>query len=159
MSERPTPETDAFIEASPETDLRLRMAVEEALMHLETNYDIDGATMAASDAAITLRAALKNYGSDPKEMSTTQMELSERPTPETDAFIEALNDDWDVEFAELTTHAKKLERERDEAREDAKRAIYDAAQETIKVSTVKSHWIEACRERDEARAENKRPIN
>lgn len=40
--------------------------------------------------------------------------------------------------------------ERDEAREDAKRATYDAAQETIKVSTVKSHWIEACRERDEA---------
>jgi hypothetical protein len=44
-----------------------------------------------------------------------------------------------------------LKRERDEAREDAKRATYDAAQETIKVSTVKSHWIEACRERDEAR--------
>lgn len=43
------------------------------------------------------------------------------------------------------------ERERDEAREEAKRATYDAAQETIKVSTVKSHWIEACRERDEAR--------
>jgi uncharacterized coiled-coil DUF342 family protein len=47
--------------------------------------------------------------------------------------------------------ARKLERERDEAREDAKRATYDAAQETIKVSTVKSHWIEACRERDIAR--------
>ena len=40
-----------------------------------------------------------------------------------------------------------------DAQEDAKRATYDAAQETIKVSTVKSHWIEACRERDEARAE------
>jgi hypothetical protein len=37
-------------------------------------------------------------------------------TPETDAFIEALNDDWDYEFAALTAHAKKLERERDEAR-------------------------------------------
>jgi hypothetical protein len=47
--------------------------------------------------------------------------------------------------------ARKLERERDKAREDAKRATYDAAKETIKVSTVKSHWIEACRERDEAR--------
>ena len=42
-------------------------------------------------------------------------------------------------------------RERDEAREDAKRATYDATQETIKASTVKSHWIEACRERDIAR--------
>jgi hypothetical protein len=46
-------------------------------------------------------------------------------TPETDAFIEALNEpclqevtwcDWDYEFAALTAHAKKLERERDEAR-------------------------------------------
>jgi hypothetical protein len=37
-------------------------------------------------------------------------------TPETDAFIESLNDDWDYEFAALTAHAKKLERERDEAR-------------------------------------------
>ena len=45
----------------------------------------------------------------------------------------------------------RVTRERDEAREDARRATYDAAQETIKVSTVKSHWIEACRERDEAR--------
>ena len=43
---------------------------------------------------------------------------------------------------------EQMERERDKAREDAKRATYDAAQETIKVSTVKSHWIEACRERD-----------
>jgi len=37
-------------------------------------------------------------------------------TPETDAFIECLNDDWDVEFATLTAHAKKLERERNDAR-------------------------------------------
>ena len=47
--------------------------------------------------------------------------------------------------------AQQRLRELNEAREDAKRATYDAAQETIKVSTVKSHWIEACRERDEAR--------
>jgi hypothetical protein len=46
---------------------------------------------------------------------------------------------------------EQMERERNEAREEARRATYDAAQETIKVSTVKSHWIEACRERDEAR--------
>jgi hypothetical protein len=39
-------------------------------------------------------------------------------TPETDAFIELLNDDWDVEFAAVTAHAKKLERERDELRSD-----------------------------------------
>jgi hypothetical protein len=49
---------------------------------------------------------------------------------------------------------EQMERERDEAREDAKRATYDAAQETIKVSTVKSHWIEACRERDHWKSES-----
>ena len=38
-------------------------------------------------------------------------------TPETDAFIDSLNDDWDYEFAALTAHARKLERERDKARD------------------------------------------
>ena len=38
-------------------------------------------------------------------------------TPETDAFIASLNDDWDYEFAALTSHAKKLERELRKARE------------------------------------------
>jgi hypothetical protein len=37
-------------------------------------------------------------------------------TPETDAFIEALNDDWDYEFAALTSHSMNMERQRDEAR-------------------------------------------
>jgi uncharacterized coiled-coil DUF342 family protein len=75
-------------------------------------------------------------------------------TPETDAYVAKLAHDWVLDFGAfdlLLTHARKLEQERDEAREDAKRATYDAAQETIKVSTVKSHWIEACRERDIAR--------
>ena len=58
-----------------------------------------------------------------------------------------LQDQRDFAMSEM----ERLRRERDEAREDAKRATYDAAQETIKVSTVKSHWIEACRERGEAR--------
>ena len=38
-------------------------------------------------------------------------------TPQTNAFIESLHDDWDVEFASLTAHAKKLERERDALKE------------------------------------------
>jgi hypothetical protein len=37
-------------------------------------------------------------------------------TPETDAFIEGLNDDWDYEFAALTSHAKQLERNLNKAR-------------------------------------------
>jgi hypothetical protein len=40
-------------------------------------------------------------------------------TPETDAFIEGLNDDWDVEFAALTTHAKRMEAQRNQWRECA----------------------------------------
>jgi hypothetical protein len=44
-------------------------------------------------------------------------------TLETDAFIEGLNDDWDVEFAALTAFAKQLERERDQARMES--AIFE----------------------------------
>jgi uncharacterized Zn finger protein (UPF0148 family) len=42
-------------------------------------------------------------------------------------------------------------RERDEVLEQCKRAEYDAAQETIKNSILKGHWITACRERDQWR--------
>lgn len=38
-------------------------------------------------------------------------------TPETDAFLRDLNDYSDVELRAMTEHARKLERERDEARE------------------------------------------
>jgi selenocysteine lyase/cysteine desulfurase len=41
--------------------------------------------------------------------------MSERPTPETDAFLRDLNDYSDVELRAMTDHARKLERERDEA--------------------------------------------
>jgi hypothetical protein len=58
-----------------------------------------------------------------------------------------------AEVAMLKQGMVMLAQERNEAREDVKRATYDAAQETIKVGTVKSHWIEACRERDEARVQ------
>jgi len=37
---------------------RLRGAINSALMHLETNYDIDGASMKDSDAARKLRSAI-----------------------------------------------------------------------------------------------------
>jgi hypothetical protein len=58
-----------------------------------------------------------------------------------------------AEVAMLKQGMVMLAQERNEAREDAKRATYDAAQETMKVSAAKSHWIEACRERDEARVQ------
>jgi multidrug efflux pump subunit AcrA (membrane-fusion protein) len=59
-----------------------------------------------------------------------------------------------AEVALLQGQARILAEERNEAREDAKRATYDAAQETIKVSTAKSHWIEACCERDHWKSES-----
>jgi hypothetical protein len=36
-------------------------------------------------------------------------------TPETDALLDRLNDDWDVEFAAVTNLAKRLERQRNAA--------------------------------------------
>jgi hypothetical protein len=39
-----------------------------------------------------------------------------RSTPETDAFLRDLNDYSDIELRAMTEHARKLERERDEAR-------------------------------------------
>ena len=83
-------------------------------------------------------------------------------TPETDAEQFAVNPHGldggrEMTYSDCFTNEQlhhalaKAVAERDEAREEARRATYDAAQETIKVSTVKSHWIEACRERDEAR--------
>jgi hypothetical protein len=44
-------------------------------------------------------------------------------TPETDAFIDSLHDDWDVEFANLTAHACKLELERNQWRECAEKLV------------------------------------
>lgn len=40
--------------------------------------------------------------------------------------------------------AAQMERERNES-------LYDATQETLKVSTLKSHWIAVCQERDQWR--------
>jgi hypothetical protein len=41
--------------------------------------------------------------------------MDNQPTPETDAFLRDLNDYSDVELRAMTEHARKLERERDEA--------------------------------------------
>jgi uncharacterized coiled-coil DUF342 family protein len=71
-----------------------------------------------------------------------------KDTPETPETLEAI-ERWHQGKVNIFDEMARLETERNEAREDAKRATYDAAQETIKVSTVKSHWIEACRERDQ----------
>ena len=46
-------------------------------------------------------------------------------TPETDAFLRDLNDYSDVELRVMTEHARKLERERDEAREQVNHYRYN----------------------------------
>ncbi len=68
-------------------------------------------------------------------------------TLETDAFIEGLNDDWDVEFAALTAFAKQLERERDEARDTVLRLRKQRA-------IARNFGEQMERERDEARMES-----
>jgi hypothetical protein len=54
-------------------------------------------------------------------------------TPETDAFIEALNDDYDYEFAALTSHSRNMERQRDLLRiqYQSTLALADALAKTI----------------------------
>lgn len=68
-------------------------------------------------------------------------------TPITDALLSDQHHDcvpYDDAAGQLAELCRKLERERDEA-------LYDATQETIKNSTLKSHWITACQERDQWR--------
>jgi hypothetical protein len=58
--------------APSDTD-RLRAGIEEALMHLETNYCIDGHSMKDSDAARALRRALgQNIGHEPTAPRATE---------------------------------------------------------------------------------------
>lgn len=45
--------------------MRLERGIKDALMHLETNYDIDGNSMKDSDAARTLRSAISPANSEP----------------------------------------------------------------------------------------------
>ena len=59
----------------------------------------------------------------------SESEMSERPTPETDAFAKAMYSrgvDSHHDGREALKHAKRLERERDEAREKIKELIYIA---------------------------------
>ena len=69
--------------------------------------------------------------------------MSERPTPETDALRKSIDNGAHAE-AEMTSFARTLERERDEAREELRTAVQERHD---------FHWqlLDAVRERDEAR--------
>jgi hypothetical protein len=68
-------------------------------------------------------------------------------TPETDAFLRDLNDYSDIELRAMTEHARKLERERDEA-------LMDRANGDIATMT-RNHYERILRERDEVLAKIK----
>jgi len=91
-------------------------------------------------------------------------------TPETDAFLCDLNDYSDVELRAMTEHARKLERERDEARrqyddlatehvlainkvaEERDRALMDRANGDMATMTI-NHYERILREQNEAKAD------
>jgi hypothetical protein len=80
-------------------------------------------------------------------MQTRTSEMSDRPTPETDAVADS-NLEFDEELAVVTTLARRLERERDEAqdalRDELERPSRDVECEALRI------------ERDELRAEVER---
>lgn len=80
-----------------------------------------------------------------------------RPTPDTDA-VAAYEGNWDTKALRMTAHARKLERERDEAREAAAKwesssdAMERAGAEQARRADENREWaLRAERERDEAR--------
>jgi uncharacterized coiled-coil DUF342 family protein len=80
-----------------------------------------------------------------------------KPTPETDA-VAAYEGNWDTKALRMTVHARKLERERDDAREKAERYRIEANAMMMQ----RDEWAAMCgrykQERDEARGQVKELI-
>lgn len=72
--------------------------------------------------------------------------MNNRPTPETDATA-AHEGNWDTKALRMTAHARKLERERDEAREELEE--YRSIAENIGAEKAISEKEKSIRERDE----------
>ena len=64
--------------------------------------------------------------------------MSERPTPETDAELHGINAvcKEDRKLDAMTSHARKLERERDEAREALKKCREDSIRDGVSVDAL-----------------------
>jgi hypothetical protein len=85
-------------------------------------------------------------------------------TPETDAFLRDLNDYSDVELRAMTEHARKLERERDEARGEIESVKLQLGlwedgnlicEETLgEIRLLEEQIKKALLDRDEAREQN-----
>jgi hypothetical protein len=80
-----------------------------------------------------------------------------RPTPETDD-VASIEGNWDTKALRMTDHSRKIERERDEAREAAAKwesssdAMERAGAEQARRADENREWaLKAERERDEAR--------
>ena len=81
----------------------------------------------------------------------SESEMSERPTPETDA-VAAYEGNWDKKALRMTAHSRKLERERDEAREEVelrKDSVIKAAAEIDRLKAQKTHWFEKAKKENE----------
>ena len=74
--------------------------------------------------------------------------MNEKPTPETDALRKSIDSGANAE-SEMTSFARKLERERDEARTELEE--YRLIAENIGAKKAVSEKENAIRERDEAR--------
>lgn len=74
------------------------------------------------------------------------MDNNNQPTPETDA-VAAYEGNWDTKALRMTAHARKLERERDEARKELEE--YRSIAENIGAKKAISEKEKAIRERDE----------
>ena len=69
--------------------------------------------------------------------------MSDRPTPETDA-VAAHEGNWDTKALRMTNHARRLERERDKAMEDATN-YYAKLGELIEERDKAREELEVCR--------------
>jgi hypothetical protein len=79
-----------------------------------------------------------------------------KPTPETDA-VAAYEGNWDTKALRMTVHARKLERERDEAREEIRdwKRLHDAAERGVDLTIAEGTIYDLLKQRDEARRELK----
>lgn len=84
--------------------------------------------------------------------------MSDRPTPETDAELHGINAvcKEDRKLDAMTSHARKLERERDEAREEIEALRHEYHGAKAMASGFKDKIKSLTEERDEAREENKK---
>ena len=82
-----------------------------------------------------------------------------KDTPEPDAHLDSLNDDWDVELASITNLARKLERERNDLRKAVNGLCEHLGVSPANTTLLAVQVLRIERERDEWKAEAERLKN